>query len=260
MVITRYTPHDNRRACEAACNLIVEITRLLVDLTKFSDDYQYSQKLSLNPLHDTLFLTGLAIQAYENTPLAQNMNLFISPDIQKCHLILQGMLDTIDSYRQSLYRTPIYKLWPEVLWSGSEVQKLAWKLSIPKSSLGQFLVARIRKPAMFFIVLDKFLPLENIKRWMGRPWKRITNRPRISQRISWLSSSRPGLPGRHSNYKSTDSRPFGKKHTGAGYVLFELENKYILITTNVPRYSCRWDRSSITLSRLIVEVNLDMSS
>jgi hypothetical protein len=141
MIITRYTPHDNRRACEAACNLIVEITRLLVDLTKFSDDYQYSQKLSLNPLHDTLFLTGLAIQAYENTPLAQNVNLVISPDIQKCHLILQGMLDTVDSYRQSLYRMPIYKLWPEVLWSGSEVQKLAWKLSIPKSSLGQFLVA-----------------------------------------------------------------------------------------------------------------------
>jgi hypothetical protein len=60
MVIARYTPHNNRRACEAACNLIVKITRLLVDLIKFSDDCRYSQRLSLKPLHNTLFLTGLS--------------------------------------------------------------------------------------------------------------------------------------------------------------------------------------------------------
>ena len=142
IVITPYTPHDNRRACEVACNFIVEITRLLVDLTQFSNsDYRYPRKLSLKPLHETLFLTGLAIQAYENTPLARNMNLSIGPDIQKCRLILQDMLDTVDSYQQHLYRTCIYNLWPKVLWSGSEVQKLAWKLSTPKSFLGQFLVA-----------------------------------------------------------------------------------------------------------------------
>ena len=140
-VITQYTPHHNQRTCEEACNLIVEITRLLVDSTKFPNEYRYPQRLSLKTLHETLVLTGLAIQVYENTPLARNLNHSIGPDIQKCHDILQDMLDTIDSYRQRLYLTSIYSLWPRVLWSGSEVQKLAWRLSALQFSLGQFLVA-----------------------------------------------------------------------------------------------------------------------
>jgi len=136
-----FTSSRNRSACDAVCNLIVEITRLLVDLTKFSIDYRYLQTLLLKPLRQTLFLTGLAVQAYEDTPLARNLNLSIGPDVQKCHLTLQYMHGSINKYRQVLYSTPIRDLWPKVLWSGSEVQKLAWRLSTHQRFLGQFLVA-----------------------------------------------------------------------------------------------------------------------
>jgi hypothetical protein len=135
------TSHYNRSPCDAACNLIVEITRLLDDLTKFSVDYRYLQKLLLKPLHQTLFLTGLAIQAYKDTPLGRNLALSMDPDVQKCHVILQYIYDSIDRYRRILYSTPIRDLWPKVLWSGSKVHELAWKLSAHQRFLGQFLVA-----------------------------------------------------------------------------------------------------------------------
>ena len=108
---------------------------------KFEIDYQYVQASLLEPLHQTLFLTGLAIQAYEDTPLAGNLNLSIGPDLQKCQRILQYMLESISIYRRILYSTPIRDLWPRVLWSTSKVLELAWKLSTHRQFLGQFLVA-----------------------------------------------------------------------------------------------------------------------
>jgi hypothetical protein len=132
--------HHNRSACDVASNLIVEIKRLLVDLTKFSFDYRYLQDL-LNSLHQTLFLTGLAIQAYEDTPLGPNLAVVVIPVVEQCQVILQHMLDSIEAYRRILYSTPIRDLWPSVLWSTSKVLELVWKLSAHQRALGQFLVA-----------------------------------------------------------------------------------------------------------------------
>jgi hypothetical protein len=95
----------------------------------------------LKPLHQTLFLTGIAIQAYEDTPLGPNLAVSIGPEVEQCQVILQYMLDSINCYRRILYSTPIRDLWPQVLWSGSKVHELAWKLSARQRSLGQFLVA-----------------------------------------------------------------------------------------------------------------------
>jgi hypothetical protein len=132
--------HHNRSACDVASNLIVEIKRLLVDLTKFSVDYRYLQDL-LNSLHQTLFLTGLAIQAYEDTPLGPNLAVVVIPVVEQCQVILQHMLDSIEAYRRILYSTPIRDLWPSVLWSTFKVLELVWKLSAHQRALGQFLVA-----------------------------------------------------------------------------------------------------------------------
>ena len=132
--------HHNRSACDVASNIIVEIKRLLVDLTKFSVDYQYLRDL-LNSLHQTLFLTGLAIQGYEDTPLGPNLAVVVVPVVEQCQVILQYMLDSIESYRRILYSTPIRDLWPPVLWSTSKVLELVWKLSAHQRALGQFLVA-----------------------------------------------------------------------------------------------------------------------
>ncbi|KIM81317.1 hypothetical protein PILCRDRAFT_507949 [Piloderma croceum F 1598] len=81
------TSHHNRSPCDVASNLIVEIKRLLVDLMKFSVDYRYLQDL-LNRLHQTLFLTGLGIQAYEDTPLGPNLAAAIIPLVEQCQGIL----------------------------------------------------------------------------------------------------------------------------------------------------------------------------
>jgi hypothetical protein len=135
-----FTSHHNRSTCDVASNLIVEITRLLDDLTKFSVDYRYMQEL-FKPLHKTLFLTGLAIQAYEYTPLGPNLVASIRPEVEQCCILLQDILDSIDRYRIILYSTPIRDLWPRVLWSGSKVHELTWKLSARQRSLGQFLVS-----------------------------------------------------------------------------------------------------------------------
>ena len=134
------TSHHNRSTCDVASNLIVEITRLLDDLTKFSVDYCYIQEL-FKRLHQTLFLTGLAIQVYEDTPLGPNLIASIHPEVEQCCLLLQDILDSIDRYRRILYSTPIRDLWPRVLWSGSKVHELTWKLSTRQRSLGRFLVS-----------------------------------------------------------------------------------------------------------------------
>ena len=51
--------HHNRPACNVLCSLLQAI-QLLDDLTNFSVDYRC--------LYQILFLTGLAIQTYEDTP------------------------------------------------------------------------------------------------------------------------------------------------------------------------------------------------
>jgi hypothetical protein len=134
------TSHHNHSPYDVASNLVVEIKRLLVDLMKFSVDYLYLQDL-LNRLHQTLFLTGLAIQAYEDSPLGPNLVVIVIPTVEQCHGILQHMLDSIEVYRRILYSTPIRDLWPLVLWSTSKVLELVWKLSARQMALGQVLVA-----------------------------------------------------------------------------------------------------------------------
>jgi hypothetical protein len=133
--------HHNRSACDVASNLIIEIMRLLDDLTKFSVDYRYLKGLVFEPLHKILFLTGLAIHVCEDTPLGSYLAVSISPEVERCCVILQDNLDSCDRYRRTLYSTPFRELWPQALWSGSKVHELAWKLSACQIALGQFLAA-----------------------------------------------------------------------------------------------------------------------
>jgi hypothetical protein len=133
--------HHNRTPCDLASNLIHEIMQLLVDLTKFSVDYLYLQELLLKPLHQTLFLTGYALQLYEDTPLGPNLAAVISPEVEKCCRSLQHILDCIDRYRLTLHSTPMLAFRLPALWSGSKVHELAWKLCYHQRQLGQFLVA-----------------------------------------------------------------------------------------------------------------------
>src|ERR1700733_8121146 len=82
-----FASYQNRPPTDLASNLIDEIIRLLVDLTEFSVDYLYLQDLLLKPLHRTLFLTGYALQLYEDTPLGPNLAALITPEVEKCCLL-----------------------------------------------------------------------------------------------------------------------------------------------------------------------------
>lgn len=133
--------HHYHSACDLASNLIVEVVRLLKDLTKFSVDYQYLHVVLLQPLHRTLFLAGLAVRAFKDTPLGPNLDIAVASEAEQCQAILQKMVDNITCYRRILYSTPIRDLWPPFLWSASKVHALAWTLSARRESLGLFLVA-----------------------------------------------------------------------------------------------------------------------
>jgi hypothetical protein len=88
-----------------------------------------------------LFLTGLAIPAYKDTPLGPNLAVTVIPVAEQCQFVLQHMLDSIETYRRILYSTPVRELWPSILWSTSKVLEFVWKLSAHQRALGQFLVA-----------------------------------------------------------------------------------------------------------------------
>lgn len=136
-----FTSHHHRSPCDLASNLIVDITNLLQSLAAFSVDYRYLQKLVLKPLHQTLFLTGIALQVYQDTPLGPSLVSSINSTVQQCCTILQSMLHSTHRYRNILCSTPIRDLWPRVLWSGYEVHVLTWKLTAHQRALGQFLGA-----------------------------------------------------------------------------------------------------------------------
>ena len=126
--------------CDLAANLLAEIMRLLRCLREFADDYGDLQDLLFKPLHQTLFLTGIGIRAFEDTPLGPNLTASINPEVEKCCVLFKDIFDSIGRY-QVLRETSIRNLWPRVLWSGSKVHELAWKLNAHRSSLGQFVVA-----------------------------------------------------------------------------------------------------------------------
>ena len=136
-----FASHHSRTPCDFASNLVREIMRLLVDLKEFSVDYLYLQESLLKPLHQTLFLTGYALHLYKDTPLGPNLGAVINQEAEKCCLLLRHILDSIDRYRLSLHSTRMAAFRLPVMWSGSKVHELTWKLSYHQRRLGQFLVA-----------------------------------------------------------------------------------------------------------------------
>jgi hypothetical protein len=106
-----FASHHNHTPCNLASSLVHKIMWLLVDLREFSVNYLYLQELLLKPLHQTLFLTGYALQLYKDTPLGPNLLTIINPEAEKCCLLLRNMLNSINCYRLSLYSTQMAAFW-----------------------------------------------------------------------------------------------------------------------------------------------------
>jgi hypothetical protein len=140
------TPRHLSRAGSAgdiAIRLIIKIVQLLVDCKEFSDANQ-GLKLELETLQKILSLTGLAMQAYEYTPLGRNLASNIIPVVEQCCVVLDEIFVKIDSYRQGLHPTSIGILWHQVWRSGNgmdSLRLLRLRLFTYQRLLGEFLMA-----------------------------------------------------------------------------------------------------------------------
>lgn len=112
-------PHHS----ETITRLIVEIVQLL--MVSSPSDPSSELKRQLESLQQIIALTGLAIQAYEHTPLGRSLAQDISVEAEGCRLVLQELLGTINQCRNGLQSTRIAYLWRPVWWSHSDLNILA---------------------------------------------------------------------------------------------------------------------------------------
>jgi hypothetical protein len=141
VLIPKYHASSIVSVAGIAVHLIVNIINLL--RIESSDECRELER-ELKSLCQSLNLTGLAIRAYEYTPLGQSLAKTIHPEVERCRGILQEMLDKIIHYRESLKSTSISGLWRQVWWNGWDVDELAssrMELSGHKESLNKFLMA-----------------------------------------------------------------------------------------------------------------------
>ena len=120
----------------AAC-LVIKIMQSLM-VSDASDQF-YDLKADLHILQQTLTLTGLAIQAYEHTPLAPSLADVIDKETEKCLSVLRALNRSIDTYQQGLNLTRLKFLWGQVWLSAHEQVELASlrrELSVCQKSLG----------------------------------------------------------------------------------------------------------------------------
>ncbi|KIM74240.1 hypothetical protein PILCRDRAFT_709571 [Piloderma croceum F 1598] len=134
---------DIHFAVDIAVGLIIRIARLLVDHEDPSNNRR-DLKLELKLLYQTLTLTGLAIQEYNDRPLGQSLVNTIAPEVERSITVLSELLDKISGTGQGLLHTSISDLWRQVWWSrwaGDELASLKVELSHIRRLLGGFLSA-----------------------------------------------------------------------------------------------------------------------
>ena len=129
-----------RTSCDLVGCLIVEIMQALRDPSP--TDLYNDLKLELKSLKETFTLAGLAIRAYEYTPLGQNLVRIINQVAERCITVLQKLLEHINHYRWGLDSTRFGIFWRQICWSGDDVDKLAVlkrELSVCQLSLAECL-------------------------------------------------------------------------------------------------------------------------
>ena len=145
-------------SCLVAARLIVEIVQSL----PASDQFR-SLKGDLKILQQTLDLGGLAIEAFQCTPIGRILSCTISEERARCIGVLQNLLNTIRGYQRDLKSMSRFFPLSRALGGGGELGEiLVWrdKLSDCQKSLGQCL--RALDP----YVLPFFHALALLKQWV----------------------------------------------------------------------------------------------
>lgn len=135
--------HDIVSIINITAGLIVQITHLLHDRREASNNHR-DLVHELKALHQTLVVTGLAIQEYESRPLGQSLANTITPKVEQSYITLQELLDRANGTWQGLNLTSISNLWCLVWWGrwdGDELSSLRRNLCDNRRSLEAFLVA-----------------------------------------------------------------------------------------------------------------------
>jgi len=123
-----------------AARLIVEIVQSLM-ASDASDQFR-DLKEGLNILQQTLDLTGMAIEAYQCTPLGHILANAMGKETEQCIGVLRELLSAIRAYQRSFGSTRTIFSWSRRSGSGYEFGEIRiWqqKLSVCQKSLGSCL-------------------------------------------------------------------------------------------------------------------------
>jgi len=161
--------HHLSAVVSVAINIVVDLIVDVVHLLRieFSDEYRHLER-ELKSLSQSLLLTRSAIQVYRYTPLGQSLANTIHPEVERCHVVLQGTLDRIIHYPQS-NSTSIGSFWRQVWCSGLDEEELAslrTELSARQESLTKFLMALTSYVSLVFrtsVVAEASHSIINIK-------------------------------------------------------------------------------------------------
>jgi hypothetical protein len=127
---------------DTTTGLINQITSSLLDGRHSPNNHQ-DLALELESLHQTLTLTKLTIQKYDDTPLGRSLASMISPEVKLCFATLQKLLDSIDGNWLDLNITSVVGLWRRIWcgeWDENELTSLREKMSYGRQSLQELLV------------------------------------------------------------------------------------------------------------------------
>lgn len=138
-----YSFNDAVFVIDAAISLVAQIANVLINHQDHSSDHQ-GLELELKVLHQILDLTRLAIQEYDGRPLGQNLVNTVTPEVQRCRMLLRELLEKLTGTWKSLLLTKISGVWHKVWhgrWDSDELALLRKGLSSSRHSLGMFLWA-----------------------------------------------------------------------------------------------------------------------
>jgi hypothetical protein len=141
--LVAYRSSDVVAAVDAALGLINQTVELLRDCRN-SSNCCLNLILEIHSLQQTLTLARSTVQKYDKTPLAHSLANIIIPEVQRCSLVLQELIDSIDSPWLDITITSVGGFWRRIWWSvwvGGQSAPLGKKLSRSRQLIQGLLMA-----------------------------------------------------------------------------------------------------------------------
>jgi hypothetical protein len=141
-LLASYRSADAIVAITTAVRLIDCIVDSLTDHTDSSNDHcELKHKLEI--LRLILSLTEHAVFTYHSRPLGSSLDSAITPEVERCSMILSDLHDEINGTWVRLLYTRIHRLWRQVWqrrWEEQELDLLKERLDRSGNMLGMFLM------------------------------------------------------------------------------------------------------------------------